>query len=107
MAICYPSLFISCFRYKLLVSIGVRLIGSFSCRSLFLLSGVCTLSVVFPLLHFATLALVVYGVGNWGCGAFNGDKLVKAVVQLLACSAGNVIQVRKGMVWDSGAGLVG
>ena len=56
---------------------------------------------------FATLALVVYGVGNWGCGAFNGDKLVKAVVQLLACSAGNVIQVRKGMVWDSGAGLVG
>ena len=26
--------------------------------------------------------------GNWGCGAFNGDKRVKAIIQLLACSAG-------------------
>eukprot|EP00047_Mylnosiga_fluctuans_P014372 m.37896 g.37896 ORF g.37896 m.37896 type:complete len:632 (-) comp5473_c1_seq2:1337-3232(-) len=25
--------------------------------------------------------------GNWGCGAFNGDKRIKAIIQLLACSA--------------------
>lgn len=23
--------------------------------------------------------------GNWGCGAFNGDKLLKSLLQLMAC----------------------
>lgn len=27
--------------------------------------------------------------GNWGCGAFNGSKHLKSIIQLMACCANN------------------
>ncbi|CAF3952122.1 unnamed protein product [Rotaria sp. Silwood1] len=31
---------------------------------------------------------ILFGIatGNWGCGAFNGDKQLKAIIQLMAAS---------------------
>jgi poly(ADP-ribose) glycohydrolase len=35
--------------------------------------------------------------GNWGCGIFNGDKILKFIIQLLAASAAN----RTGMLYHT------